>query len=75
MLKHEYLKNTSVATKFGSIKVDGEGAFKGLTEAQEIELSKSADTKLIKVRTTTTTTTKKPRKPRTTSKSTTTKKE
>jgi len=85
MLKHEYLRNTTVTTKFGTVKIDNNGVFLGLNEGQEKELSQSRDTKFVvkekkevNVETTTTTsttsttsTTKKPRKPRTPRKTTT----
>ena len=85
MLKHEYLKDTRVATKYGSIELGHDGEFKGLTKEQELELSKTRDVVLIEDKvapkvevkaetskeTSTVKTTRKPRAPR----KTTTKKE
>ena len=81
MLKHDYLKDTRVTTKYGTVEIGSDGEFLGLTESQEIELSKSRDTKLIKERkkpapatdggkeeTSTVKTTRKPRARKTTTK-------
>jgi len=79
MLKHEYLKNTRVVTKFGPVQLGPDGEFQGITKEQEKELAKSKDTKLVADITTTTTTSStsttkkevKTRKPRVSRKATT----
>jgi len=78
MLKHEYLKDTRVATKYGSIELGHDGEFKGITKEQEAELAKSGNVISIPdpvvpkeeapKATSTVKTTRKPRAPRKTTK-------